>query len=86
MVDWDYKGPFVTSMVQNEWLLTSIDAYDGCPWVEVYPVQNKDQCGKRLIRYCKTVGVPDRIRSDNAPEFKADESTWRKAYNALKCW
>ena len=51
MVDWDYKGPFVTSMVQNEWLLTSIDAYNGCPWVEVYPVQNKDQCGKRLIRY-----------------------------------
>ena len=50
-----------------------MDAYDGCPWVEVYPVSHRDLCGKRLQRYARQIGVPKRIRSDNGLEFKGDE-------------
>ena len=38
-VDFDYKGPWEPSIKGDKvWLLTSVDAYKGCPWVEVYPV------------------------------------------------
>ena len=83
-VDWDFKGPFVESMFKNRYLLTCVDVHDGCPWVEVYPTSTRDECGSRLLRYGREVGVPSRIRSDNGLEFKGDKSSWVKARNELR--
>ena len=74
-VDWDFVGPFPVSLQGNAWVLSAIDTWSG--WVENYPISSKEQCGAVLDRFISEVGLMERVRSDNAPEFKGEKSQWR---------
>ena len=72
-VDWDFTGPWVKSLFGNTQLLSAIDEYTG--WVENYPCNSRGQAPGKLQRFVDEVGRPNRVRSDNAKEFK--EGNWK---------
>ena len=74
-VDTDYIGPFPTSIEGSTVCLVMVDAWG--KWVEVFPCKSRDQCGELLERWCGMHGVPTRVRTDNAKEFKEPNSPWR---------
>ena len=74
-VDFDFKGPYPKSFEGRRWILSAIDSHIG--WAENYPVESKSQCADVLERFIREHGLMDRVRSDNAPEFRGDKSRWR---------
>ena len=81
-VDWDFTGPYPESEFGRTWLLSAMCAHTG--WVENYPVQNRSECADMLDKFIRTVGPPDRVRSDNAAEFKGAKCQWRKVCGEQK--
>ena len=73
-VDADFIGKFIASINGNFWVLTIIDTFTN--WVENYPCKTRDECGAKLERFFREVGVPESVRSDNAQEFKGAKSAW----------
>ena len=75
-VDWDFVGKFPESMTGNIWNLNAYDSWSG--WAESYPMKRKHKNHEALDRFCAEMGKnPDRIRADNAKEFKEDNCKWR---------
>ena len=75
-VDWDFVGPFLESYMGNRQLLNSIETF--FDWCESYPVKSRDKAADVLRRYCHEVGVPKKVHSDNAREFKELNCKWKK--------
>ena len=75
-VDFDFTGPYPKSQFDKLWLLSAMDAKTG--WVENYPVGSKADCANALELFIAQVGLMERVRSDNAPEFKGPNCRWRK--------
>ena len=81
-VDWDFKGPYPTSWTGKKWILSAIDEFSG--WVENYPIVYKSDCVLALDKFIKQVGLMERIRTDNEPTFKGEDSEWQKHISKLR--
>ena len=72
MVSMDLIGPFVTSTLGNQYILTVICHCSG--WAEAYPIPNKSNDSVWHMfanHFVPSYGTPDVILTDNAREFTA---------------
>ena len=74
-VDWDFQGPFPPSYWSKKYLFIGICQFSR--WEECFPCETKDECGEKLEWYVNNVAKPSVCRSDNAAEFKGENSGWR---------
>ena len=65
-------GQFPEDHFGNKWLLNAAQTKVG--WAESYPVSSTEQCAEVLEKFAQEVGKMERVRSDNAPEFKGKKS------------
>ena len=79
-VDGDYTTGWPESYKKKTLLFSLIDSFIG--WVESYPIRYKDEAGDCLNLWCVAVGQPQRVRTDNEPALKGEDSKWKKAYKS----
>ena len=72
---WDHCGPWPTSLDGNEILLSRVDEYS--KYTRNYPSRTRCQAPEFLEIDFRREGVPVRVRSDNDPTFKGEDSRWR---------
>ncbi len=75
-VSWDFVGPFPVSFSGNKWSLNAVDELTSWPFC--YPCKEKGEAGSQLELFCQTLKPPKRVRADNAPEFKGQNTKWRQ--------
>ena len=68
-MNWDYSGPWTTSIFGKKWLLVAVDDFK--PWSKAFALKAKTEAGLALKQYSKYVRKMTRTRSDN-------ENTLRK--------
>ena len=71
----DFVGPWPESYFDNTQLFVMVDEYDR--WVEAFATPSRSCCGELLDKWVTELGRMDVVRSDNAPEFKADGAPLR---------
>ena len=76
-VAFDFVGPFPRSLSGNTQLLNGKDDFDGFGFSR--PCKSKNECGEALGDFLRLVGQPERVRTDNAQEFKGLNGPWRRA-------
>ena len=75
-VDGDFTTNWPASYNKKVLLFSLIDSFTG--WAENYPIRYKDEACECLKKWCVDVGQPLRVRTDNEPVLKGDESGWKK--------
>jgi hypothetical protein len=76
-VDWDFKGPITpVSFMRMKWLLNAVDQHTS--WLSCYPCASKKDAAQCLEKFISLLGRPKRVRTDNDPIFKGENSGWRQ--------